>query len=58
MGPVLVSAIIGWHRLLGGQRPSLAGYVTVTGAHGRGDRRRRVLKLPTLNAMSWPAASS
>ncbi len=32
----------------GGQRPSLADYVTVTGAHGRGDRRRRVLKLPTL----------
>ena len=29
-----------------------ADYVTVTGAHGRGDRRRRVLKLPTLYAGS------
>ena len=32
----------------GGQRPSLAGYVAGTGAHGRGARRRRVLMLPTL----------
>jgi len=53
--PAPPSAGIG---LWGGQRPSLVGYVTVTGAHGRGDRRRRVLKLPTLNAVSWPAASS
>ena len=32
----------------GGRCPSLAGYVTVTGAHGWGDRRRRVFMLPSL----------
>jgi hypothetical protein len=36
-----------WHRLLG--RP-VSESVTGTGAHGRGDRRRRGLMLPTL----WP----
>ena len=32
----------------GGQRPSLADYVAGAGARGRGERRRRVLVLPTL----------
>jgi hypothetical protein len=41
----------------GGQRLSLAPYVTGTGVHGRGDRRRRVLKLPTLRQKSgWDPA--
>jgi hypothetical protein len=34
----------------GGQRPSMGDYVTGTGARGRGERRRRVLMLPTLTA--------
>jgi hypothetical protein len=41
-----------WHRASGGswggQRLSLADYVAGAGARGRGERRRRVLVLPTL----------
>ncbi len=32
-----------------GRRPSMEGYVAGTGAHGRGEHRRRVRMLPTLN---------
>src|SRR5262245_48915927 len=34
-----------------GRRPSSTRYVAVTGAHGRGDRRRNALKLPALSAV-------
>lgn len=41
-----------WHRASGGswggQRLSMADYVAGAGARGRGERRRRVLVLPTL----------
>jgi hypothetical protein len=36
----------------GGRCPSLEGYVTGKGVHGRGDRRRRALMLPILTGAS------
>ena len=37
-----------WHRLLGGWCLSMGDYVTGTGPHGRGERRRRVFVLYAL----------